>query len=74
MVRRTCVFASGGICESCSVVQCVQGVKHRRTIFYARVGPVCFHKNHVRTRCDEVVFLHLVGSMGHIVHSVASRA
>jgi hypothetical protein len=31
--------ASGGICRSRSAFRCV---KHRRTIFYARVGPVRF--------------------------------
>jgi hypothetical protein len=28
-LRRTCVFALGGICGSCSAFQCVRGVKHR---------------------------------------------
>jgi hypothetical protein len=39
-LRRTCVFASGGICGSQSAFQCVWGVKHRCTIFCARVGLV----------------------------------
>jgi hypothetical protein len=39
-LRRTCVFASGGICGSCSVFGSIRDAKHRRTIFHARVGPV----------------------------------
>jgi hypothetical protein len=39
---RTCVFASGGICGSCSAFWCVQGTKHQHTIFHAQVGPVLF--------------------------------
>jgi hypothetical protein len=32
-----------------------------------------FHKKHVGTRYTEHVFLHLVQSVGHIVHFGASR-
>jgi hypothetical protein len=39
-LRQTCFFASGGIRGSCSAFRCVRGVKHRCTIFPARVGPV----------------------------------
>jgi hypothetical protein len=39
-LRRTCVFASGGICGSHSVCQCFHGAKRRCTTFHARVGPV----------------------------------
>jgi hypothetical protein len=31
-----------------------------------------FHKKHVRKRDVNVLFLHLVGSVGHVVHSGAS--
>jgi hypothetical protein len=37
---QTCVFLSSGIYESRSAFWCVRGVKCRRTIFHARVGPV----------------------------------
>jgi hypothetical protein len=39
-LHRAFVFASGGICMSRSAFRCVRGVKCRRTIFHARVGPV----------------------------------
>jgi hypothetical protein len=40
MLHRTCVFASGGICGSCSAFMCVRGMKRRCTIFHARVRPL----------------------------------
>jgi hypothetical protein len=33
-----------------------------------------FHKNHIRTRYAELVFLNPMGSVGHVVHSDASGA
>jgi hypothetical protein len=36
-----CFLASGAICGSLSVFCCIRGVKYRRNIFDAQVGPVC---------------------------------
>jgi hypothetical protein len=41
-LRRTCVFASGGICGSPSVFRSMWAGEHRPTIFHAQVGPVQF--------------------------------
>jgi hypothetical protein len=57
-----------------SAFLCVWGTKHRCIIFLARVGSIRFHKKHVGTRYGELVFLHLMGSASHVVHSSASRA
>jgi hypothetical protein len=43
-LRQTCVFASSGICGSCSAFRCVRGAKHRHTSFHGRVGSVRFPK------------------------------
>jgi hypothetical protein len=64
--RQNCVFASDGIYFSCSAFQCVRGVKHRRTDRYR------FNKKHAGTCYAELVYLHLEGSAGHVVHSCAS--
>jgi hypothetical protein len=40
MLRRTYVFHLVGSCGSCNALWCIRGVKHRRTIFLLRVGPV----------------------------------
>jgi hypothetical protein len=37
------------------------------------VGVTGYHKRRARSRYAEHVFLHLVGSAGHVVHSRASR-
>jgi hypothetical protein len=54
-LRRTCVFASGGICGSCTAFWCIQGTKLRCTIFHARVGPVRIrqkaHRDTLRQTC-----------------------
>jgi hypothetical protein len=74
MLRRTCVSASGGLCGSHSAFRYVRGVKHRCTIFLARVALVRFPKKRTGTRYAELVFLFLVGSVGHAEHCGTSRA
>jgi hypothetical protein len=71
-LQRICVFTSSGICGSCSAFWCVRGVKHRRNIFHARWDKYGFDKKLIGARYNELVFLRSVGSMGHVVHSVAS--
>jgi hypothetical protein len=73
-LRRTCVFASGGIYGSHSAFGCGQGMKCRCTIFHAMVGWYGIYKKRARTRYTELVFPHLVGSVGHVVYSSASGA
>jgi hypothetical protein len=72
-LRRTCVFAYGGICKTCSAFWSVQAMKRRCTIFHAQVGLVQIPQKSVGTRYAELGFLHLVGSAGHLVHSDESR-
>jgi hypothetical protein len=71
-LRRTCVFASGGICGSRSGFRCVRGTKRRYSIFHARVGLVQISQKVCRGTIRRTCFLHPVGSMGHVVHYVAS--
>jgi hypothetical protein len=47
-------------------------VKRDHTIFHAQVGPVRFHIKRNMTPYSKLVFLHLMGSAGRIVHSDAT--
>jgi hypothetical protein len=71
---QTCVFASGRMCGSRSAFWGIQGMKCRRTIFHAQVGLCGSHKRHVGIRYSELVFLHLVGSVNHVVRPISSEA
>jgi hypothetical protein len=62
-------FAYGGICGSHSAFWCIRGAKHQCTIFYALVGLAGFLKKRTGKIYVELVFLDLVGSAGHVVHS-----
>jgi hypothetical protein len=73
-LRRTCVFATSGICESRSAFHCFWGTKHQRTIFKLGWDRIRFKKKRRGTRYAELVFLHPMGFAGHVVHSDASRA
>jgi hypothetical protein len=49
-------------------------MKHRHTIFHARVGSVQIQKKHVGTHYAALVFLHSVGSSCYVVHYGAFTA
>jgi hypothetical protein len=61
-------FASGGICVSRSVFRCIQATKRRRTIFHAGWAWYGSDEKCTGERNTKLVCLHLVGSVGHIVH------
>jgi hypothetical protein len=49
-------------------------MKRQRTIFHVQVGLVQIEQNRVETHYAELLLLHLVGSMVHVVHFGASGA
>jgi hypothetical protein len=73
MLCQTCVFASGGICGHIAHSG-ASGAWYIDTLFFMlgwdRYG---YDKKHVVKHYVELVFLHSVGSVGHIVHSCASE-
>jgi hypothetical protein len=70
----TCIFSSVGICGPCSAFRCVRGTKRDHTIFILGLDRYGFDKKHAGTRYPELVFLHPMRFVGHVVHSSASRA
>jgi hypothetical protein len=51
---------------------CIWGVKHRRTIFILRWDQHGFDRKRIGRCYTELVFLHPIGSAGHVVHSGTS--
>jgi hypothetical protein len=73
-LHRTYAFASIGIYESCSAFWSIRGAKHQHSIFMLRWDQFRSHKKRTRIRYAELVFLHPVGSLGHVVCSVVPGA
>jgi hypothetical protein len=73
-LRRTCVFASGGICESLSAFGWIWGMKHRCTIFHTRVSPVQIPEKSVSGHVTPNLCFHPVGYVGYVLHFGGSGA
>jgi hypothetical protein len=73
-LRRNCVFASVVICGSRSAFWCVQGTNIDALFSILWWDRYEFYKKLAGTRYAELVFLHPVVSVGHVVHSGASGA
>jgi hypothetical protein len=73
-LSRSCVFASGGIYGSCSAFWWVR-VENTDALFFMIGWAWCWsHKKHIGTQYIELVFLHHVGYVGHVVRSGVSGA
>jgi hypothetical protein len=73
-LHRTCVFASDGICGSGSAFRQVRAGNIYALFFVLRWSRCGFIKKCAGTCYAKLMFLHPVGSAGHIVHSTASGA
>jgi hypothetical protein len=74
MLHRTCAFASSWIYRSRTAFGCLWYAKRQRTFFILGWDEIRFDKKRAWTRYAEHVILHLVGFVGHVVHSSASGA
>jgi hypothetical protein len=63
-------FVSGGICRSHSAFCCIRDAKCRCAIFYSRVKLVRIPQKAHRDTIRQTFVLHLMGSVGKVVHSV----
>jgi hypothetical protein len=74
MLRRTCVFTSGGLCRSSSAFWCIRDAECQPTIFHAQVGTCGSHKKGIGTCYTELMILDLLGFVGQIEHFGVSGA